>query len=128
MLIHEERKQLGLTAQQMRIVKALRCKPITPHYAYFKLCVYRLADVILKLRDKGYQIDTERTHGQNEFGEKCSFAKYVLTGEPASPDALFDEAYAGAADAPDATTAEASEPDPDTGDSFMWPPPSGGDA
>ena len=51
---------------------------ITPMEAWRECGVYRLADVIFKLRRKYYNIKTERIERDNQFGEKVNFANYRL--------------------------------------------------
>ena len=38
----------------------------------------RLADKILKLRQRGYNIKTVECIGKTRFGDTCRYAKYVL--------------------------------------------------
>lgn len=40
----------------------------------------RLADKILKLRDRGYIIDTVMKEGTNRYGDTCHYARYVYRG------------------------------------------------
>jgi len=39
----------------------------------------RLADKIFMLKNRGYQIKTVMTEGENRYGEKVRFAKYLLS-------------------------------------------------
>lgn len=54
---------------------------ITPMDAWKMYGVYRLSDVILKLRRMGMQIDTMEVKETNIFGDKVTFAKYHLREE-----------------------------------------------
>ena len=47
-------------------------------YAWQKYGVYRLSDVILRLRRDGYEIATDTQEVVNQFGEKCKVAAYRL--------------------------------------------------
>lgn len=51
---------------------------INPLESWLKLGIYRLSDVIFKLRKQGIKIETELTDVSNQFDEKCRVAKYVL--------------------------------------------------
>jgi len=53
---------------------------VDPVEAWSELGVYRLSSVIHKLRKAGFSIETKRKQAVNKFGEKCSFAQYVLRG------------------------------------------------
>lgn len=64
--------------QNQRVLEWLkRHKGITPLEAWVELGIYRLSDVIWKLR-KYYIIDTEEKVIINKFGEECRVAFYVL--------------------------------------------------
>lgn len=64
--------------QKQRVLEWLkRHKGITPLEAWVELGIYRLSDVIWKLR-KYYIIDTEEKVIINKFGEECRVAFYVL--------------------------------------------------
>lgn len=68
--------------QQERLLKYLEIHgKITPMVAWNTLGIYRLSDVVLKLRKKGYPIITERVKVKNRFGEKCRVAEYHYHGE-----------------------------------------------
>ena len=65
--------------QEQRILNHLqRYHKITPIKAWNSYGVYRLSDVILKLRRQGYPIETNRVNVKNRFGEKCRVAEYTL--------------------------------------------------
>ena len=38
----------------------------------------RLADIIFRLRNKGYDIKTIMCEGQTRYGDACQYAKYVM--------------------------------------------------
>ena len=42
------------------------------------LGIYRLSDVVFKLRNRGFDIDTERKTVLNKWKEKTNFAEYKL--------------------------------------------------
>lgn len=68
-------------SQKQRVLEWLkRHKGITPLEAWVELGIYRLSDVIWKLR-KYYIIDTEEKVIINKFGEECRVAFYVLRGK-----------------------------------------------
>lgn len=46
-----------------------------------KLHVGRLSSVILRLRQQGYEIDTDMIESENEYG-KFTYARYRLVSEP----------------------------------------------
>ena len=54
---------------------------ITSQEAWHEFNATRLASAIFKLRKRGYEIDTDTCHGQNEYGA-YSYAKYILVKEP----------------------------------------------
>lgn len=51
---------------------------ITSNEAFVKYGITRLSDVIFKLREKGYVIDTVPQCNKNRFGKKCHYALYKL--------------------------------------------------
>lgn len=53
-------------------------RTITPLQSWQQLGIYRLADVILKLRKKGFPIHTTDVPVDNKFGEPVDFALYVF--------------------------------------------------
>lgn len=68
----------GNYTQQGRLLKYLEIhKTITPMQAWQTLGIYRLSDVVFKLRKKGYEIETRRKNVKNKFGEKCRVAEYL---------------------------------------------------
>jgi len=56
-------------------------KTITPLQSWQSLGIYRLADVVLKLRKKGFQIATAETELNNRFQEPVQFAIYEFKGD-----------------------------------------------
>jgi len=65
--------------QQARVLAHLELyKTINPLQAWYGCGVYRLADVIFKLRNAGHNIKTNRSHARNKFGEPVVFANYQL--------------------------------------------------
>jgi len=68
------------TKQQLRALAYMQVYgSITPLEAMNELGIYRLSDVIFKLRDR-YEIKTERVTTLNRYEEKISYGKYVLIG------------------------------------------------
>ncbi|MBR4406031.1 MAG: helix-turn-helix domain-containing protein [Bacteroidaceae bacterium] len=62
-----------------KILKHLqRYHKITALKAWNSYGVYRLADVIYKLRQKGYDIETNMVYVKNKFGDKVQVAEYTL--------------------------------------------------
>lgn len=54
---------------------------INPLQAWQALGIYRLSAVILDLRAEGHIITTVKTPVQNQFGESCNVATYVLEND-----------------------------------------------
>lgn len=54
---------------------------ITSIEAFESFHITRLADVIYKLRKRGYEIDTKTCNGSNMFGA-YTYAEYSLVEEP----------------------------------------------
>ena len=68
-----------MTNQETRLLHSLESnKKISPMEAWTELGIYRLSDVVFKLRNKNYEIETERKSVLNRFDEPCSFAEYKL--------------------------------------------------
>lgn len=68
-----------MTNQETRLLHYLESnKKISPMEAWTELGIYRLSDVVFKLRNKNYEIETERKSVLNRFDEPCSFAEYRL--------------------------------------------------
>ena len=53
---------------------------ITSMEAIQKYGCTRLADKIMKLKERGYIINTVMMEGTNRYGDECKFAKYVYRG------------------------------------------------
>lgn len=65
-----------------RVIKHLKeYGSITPLEAIREYGITRLGARIWDLRDLGYDIETQTETSKNQFGEKTSYAKYVLKGE-----------------------------------------------
>ncbi len=70
-----------MTNQEQRLLDYLKTNfKVSPMDAWIELGIYRLSDVVFKLRNKGYEIETERKSVMNRFDEPCNFAEYVLKG------------------------------------------------
>ena len=68
-----------MTNQEKRLLDYLKANnKISPMEAWTELGIYRLSDVVFKLRNKNYEIETERKSVLNRFDEPCSFAQYKL--------------------------------------------------
>lgn len=66
-------------SQKQRLLEYLQTnKVIYPLESWPKLGIYRLSDVILKLRKDGYQIETHLIKVKNRFGEHVKFGVYEL--------------------------------------------------
>jgi hypothetical protein len=65
--------------QEERLLQYLESgKTINPLQSWQELGIYRLSDVVLRLKRKGHDIITERKGCKNRFGEKCNFGEYRL--------------------------------------------------
>lgn len=69
-----------MTQKQIILDHLKKNGSITPLEALGDYGVYRLSDVILKLRRLGYDIVTEDVTVTGRTGKKVTFAKYVLGG------------------------------------------------
>lgn len=70
-----------MTPQQKRVLTYLQEKgSIDPLTSLIELSVYRLSDVIFKLRES-HNIDTKMTKSKNRFNEPVSYATYIYKGE-----------------------------------------------
>ena len=70
--------------QKERLLKYFKQhEHINPLESWLKLGIYRLSDVVFRLREEHF-IDTEIVKVENQFGEKCRVAKYVYIGEKKS--------------------------------------------
>ena len=68
-----------MTNQEQRLLDYLKTNfKVSPMDAWIELGIYRLSDVVFKLRNKGYEIETERKSVLNRFDEPCNFAEYKL--------------------------------------------------
>lgn len=67
--------------QKDRVLSHLEIKgSINPLISWSYLGVYRLSAVIFELRKLGHKIHTNYIDVENQFGEKCNVAEYVLEG------------------------------------------------
>ena len=65
--------------QDERVAHWLRTHgEIEPITAWSQLGIYRLSAVILRLRQEGMNIKTDKKDVLNRFGEACKFANYIL--------------------------------------------------
>jgi hypothetical protein len=70
---------MDLTSQEKRTLEYLqRNGQINPLQAWSTLSIYRLSDVIFRLKKKGYTIHTKQVKVLNRFKEKCRYAQYEL--------------------------------------------------
>tara|TARA_R110002110_G_scaffold107824_1_gene269683 strand:+ start:185 stop:394 length:210 start_codon:yes stop_codon:yes gene_type:complete len=68
-----------MTNQEKRLLDYLKTNnKISPMEAWTELGIYRLSDVVFKLRNKDFEIETERKSVMNRFDEPCNFAEYKL--------------------------------------------------
>jgi len=51
---------------------------ITPIQAFFDYSVMRLAVIVFRLKDEGYNIETTILQSENKFGEPVRYAQYKL--------------------------------------------------
>ena len=66
--------------QKQRVLRHLEeYGNIEPMLALREYGIYRLSDVILKLREMGYSIETKEIKTKNRFNEATRYAKYILT-------------------------------------------------
>lgn len=72
----------GENTQRNRVLRALQNgERVTSLDAYNKLGITQLGARVWELREKGYNIVTERVKGKNRFGETISFCEYKLVKE-----------------------------------------------
>ena len=68
--------------QTVLVLAHLKSKgSITPKEADKLYSITRLADVIFKLKKKGYHIISTLTHDTNKFGKPCRYSTYTLIEE-----------------------------------------------
>lgn len=77
-------QEIHLTPQERRVFNALRLDPLTPLKAWSLYGIMRLSAVIFNLKDKGFNIVSERVSVRNRYGESCPIAKYTLLEYPAN--------------------------------------------
>ena len=66
------------TQRFLSMLKRNKRKGATPFDLLLKCGCYRASSVIHELRKKGYNIITEDVIVQNQFGESCRIARYIL--------------------------------------------------
>ena len=72
-------KKERLGKQELRLLEYLENnRSINPIMSWQALGIYRLSDVVFKLRNRGYNIETKRKTVMNKWQEKTSFAEYKL--------------------------------------------------
>ena len=72
-------KEERLGKQELRLLEYLENnRSINPIMSWQALGIYRLSDVVFKLRNRGYDIETKRKQVMNKWQEKTSFAEYKL--------------------------------------------------
>jgi len=59
---------------------------VTPLDSWELLGIYRLSDVVLKLRKRGYNIVTHDAEVPNKYGETVTVGEYELKGTNPEPD------------------------------------------
>ena len=65
--------------QKQRLMEHLHLnKTINPLQAWSSLGIYRLSAQVHILRKEGWNIETKDLKVNNQFGEKCVVAEYVL--------------------------------------------------
>lgn len=76
-----------LRGQKNRVLEWLRTHgTLDPLTSLHKLSVYRLSEVIRKLRSEGHAIETEMVRGINQFGEETRYGVYHYHGTKESTD------------------------------------------
>lgn len=78
------------TQQASLLALLLTGQPIEPLTSWNKLGIYRLAAVVLLLRESGWPIASVRLDVHNRFGDICHVAEYSLL-----PDAITTAGDAG---------------------------------
>lgn len=72
-------KEERLGKQELRLLEYLENnRSINPIMSWQTLGIYRLSDVVFKLRNRGFNIETKRKTVMNKWQEKTSFAEYKL--------------------------------------------------
>ena len=67
------------TSQKKEVLKyMITHKGITSFQAFERFGITRLADIIYKLRQDGYEIVTEMLTKKNRYGHAVTFARYSL--------------------------------------------------
>ena len=68
--------------QQEALLELLRKGPVTPLKAWCEAGIYRAADPVEKLRNRGFKIDTYIKPFTTARGVEVKFAEYHLIKEP----------------------------------------------
>ena len=72
-------KEERLGKQELRLLEYLENnRSINPIMSWQALGIYRLSDVVFKIRNRRYNIETKRKTVMNKWQEKTSFAEYKL--------------------------------------------------
>lgn len=66
------------TQRVLNMLKRNKRKGATPLDLLQRCGCYRASSVIHELRKRGYNIITEDTIVENQFGESCKVARYIL--------------------------------------------------
>jgi Helix-turn-helix domain len=69
-------------SQQARLLEMLRAGPVTPLMAWIEEGIYRPADPVEKLRNRGYRIGMSEAPFITTRGRRVTFATYWLISEP----------------------------------------------
>lgn len=67
---------MKVDSQAAAVMKHLKRRPITQAQAAELYGIWRLADVIYKLRNRGERINTETVESRNRYGHTVSYARY----------------------------------------------------
>jgi hypothetical protein len=68
--------------QQERLLDLLRKGPVSPLKSWIEVGIYRPADVVEKMRKRGFEIETRIKPYTTRRGYKVKFAEYILVSEP----------------------------------------------
>ena len=75
-----------LRGQKKRLLEYLQAhETIEPLDAWTRLSIYRLSDVVMKLRG-AYDIRTERVYFKNKYGEEGWYGRYRYYGPKKNSD------------------------------------------
>ncbi|MBO7712535.1 MAG: hypothetical protein J6S85_03145 [Methanobrevibacter sp.] len=80
-----------MTNKTTEVLKYLqKNKSITSIEAIDKFGATRLSDIIFRLRDKGYNIVTNKEECIDRYGNTCYFGRYVYLGKEKNLDELWN--------------------------------------